>query len=106
MLMESMETITDKLIYRIYEDKDMEAVLNLWEHYSGWGAITTEQFEKWHFHTPYGSCLIIVALNEHEKIIGQLVFSPSIVTINGKEVKAYRGSAPILNPECRQLSIN
>jgi len=102
----NMETITEKLTYRIYEDKDLDGVLDLWEQYSGWGAITREQFETWHFKTPLGSCLIIVAVNEFEKIIGQIVFSPSIISINGKEERGYRASAPIVNPEYRQLSIN
>src|SRR5438309_1754146 len=101
-----METITNKLTYREYEEKDLEAVLELWEHYSGWGAITREQFERWHFKTPYGSCLIVVAVNQEGEIMGQIVFSPSVIVINGKEVKAYRGSAPILDTECRRLSIN
>jgi hypothetical protein len=97
--------MTTALRYRIYEDKDLEPVLHLWEHYSGWGAITKRQFDEWHVYTPHGRCLIIVAIGEKNEIVGQIVFIPSIVTVEGREIKAYRGSAPILNNSYRQASM-
>lgn len=98
--------VTTELTYRLYEDKDLEGVLQLWEHYSGWGAITHQQFEDWYLKTPYGPCLVVVAENEEGEIVGQIVFFPSVIYINGREEKAIRASAPIVNPTCRHQSLN
>ena len=98
--------ITAELTYRTYEDKDLPGILQLWEQYSGWGAITLEQFDKWYLQTPYGPCLVIVAVNNEEEIVGKIAFIPAVITLNGRERKVIRGSAPILNPECRQFSLN
>ncbi len=98
--------MTSELTYRVYEDKDLPSVLKLWEEHSGWGAITEEQFAKWYLNTPNGRCLIIVATDDGDEIAGQMVFIPTRLTVNSKEVKAYRGSAPILHPHCRQININ
>jgi hypothetical protein len=93
------------LSYRLYENKDIDQVLELWKKFSGWGAITEKQFEDWYLKTPYGNCIIIVAVNEENKIVGQEVFIPSVVYINGTYVKALKISAPILNDKYRELNI-
>src|SRR6187200_2084133 len=98
--------ITAELTYRTYEDKDLPGILQLWEQYSGWGAITLEQFDKWYLQTPYGPCVVIVAVNNEEEIVGKIAFIPTVVNLNGREIKAIRGSAPILNPECRRFNLN
>ncbi len=94
-----------KLSYRLYQDSDMQSVLELWEKYSGWGAITEEQFTKWCINTPYGKCLIIIAVDNVNKVVGQMTFVPSLVYIEGNEVKALRASAPILQENSRQKNI-
>lgn len=100
-----MGTNIAKLTYRIYKDGDMEGVLQLWGLYSGWGAITEQQFNEWYINTPYGRCLIVVATNEEEQIVGQTVFIPTMFNINSVVVKAYRVSSPILNNSCHKISI-
>jgi hypothetical protein len=96
-----METLPEQITYRLYEEKDVPAILRLWEEESGWGGITEEQFNTWYIDTPYGKSLIVVAENTEGKIIGQLVFSPSRMMIDGKEIRSLRGSAPIINKEMR-----
>jgi hypothetical protein len=88
---------TTKLTYRLYDSKDMEGVLHLWEQYSGWGAITHQEFEDWYLNTPYGSCIVVIATDETDNVVGQLVFTPSHVHLDSIEVKALRAGAPILH---------
>lgn len=96
---------TEKLSYRLYQDNDMEGVLELWEKYSGWGGITEKQFVDWHINTPLGPCIIVVALDSAEQIVGQIVFVPSVVYAAQKENTAYRVMAPIINAAVRGADI-
>ena len=97
---------TQKLLYRKYQSNDLPAILELWEKFSGWGAITEQQFKEWNFNTPYGDCLIIVAETNAKEIVGQIVFIPSVIYVNCKELKAYRIMAPILNMVVRNVEIH
>lgn len=81
----------------MYEERDLEGILRLWEESSGWGGITEEQFRQWYLNTPYGPCLVVVATDESDKVVGQLVFTPSRLHINNREIKALRAAAPILD---------
>ncbi len=94
-----------QLSYRLYKEADMKAVLELWEKYSGWGKITEEQFQKWYLQTPHGPCLVIVAFDEKENIVGQIVFIPSSIYLEGNLIKALRVSSPILSDRVRELDI-
>ncbi len=96
-----METLSEKIIYRQYQEKDLPSILNLWEEESGWGGITTDQFNTWFVNTPYGKAIIVVAENAEGKVIGQIVYSPSRMIVNGIEIKSLRGAAPILSKEMR-----
>lgn len=94
-----------QLQYRLYTDQDLPGVLDLWEKHSGWGGISQEDFNTWYLNTPYGSCIIIVAVNETGQIVGQKIFIPSLIQIKDKQVKALRISAPILHENFRQTAI-
>lgn len=92
--------MTNKLTYRLFEKDDIVGVLRLWEEESGWGAITEEQFDRW-IYTPFGECLIAVAVDESGTIVGQQVFMPSNFYLDGTEIKACRVIAPILSKDIR-----
>jgi hypothetical protein len=96
-----METLSAKITYRLYEEKDIPAIIKLWEQESGWGSITTEQFNKWFVNTPYGKAVIVVAENSEAEVIGQIVMSPSRMIVDGREIKSLRGAAPIVSKEMR-----
>lgn len=89
--------MTAEITYRLFNEADTEGLLRLWAESSGWGGITKEQFRTWYFENPYGDCLVIVAVDEADKVVGQLVFAPSLVVVDGREKKALRASAPILD---------
>lgn len=103
-----MEKNEEKLIqlnYRLFEESDMENILQLWKEESGWGEITATQFNDWYINTPYGPCLVIVAVNEENKAVGQIVYSPSRMIVDNKEINTLRGSAPILSSSLRQNNL-
>lgn len=97
--------VTPTLTYRVYEDKYLDGVLQLWERYSGWGAITKQDFEKWYLNTPYGPCIVVLAIDEAEQVVGQLVLIPSRVYVQGREVKALRASSPVIAEHIRQTNL-
>jgi hypothetical protein len=97
--------VTPTLKYRLYEDKYLDGVLQLWEKYSGWGVITRQDFEAWYLNTPHGPCIVILAVDEAEQVIGQLVLIPSKVHLQGREVKALRASSPIIADTIRQTNL-
>ncbi len=92
--------MSENLKFRLFKE-DIPALLALWEENSGWGELSEEEFRRWFLNTPEGNCIIVVAENENGKIIGQEVFTPSIIWVAGKEKKALRVSAPILAKEIR-----
>jgi hypothetical protein len=96
---------TPALSFRLYEEKYLDGVLQLWEKYSGWGAITKQDFEDWYLNTPYGPCIVILAVDEAEKVVGQLVLIPSRVYLQGREVKALRASSPVIADTIRQTNL-
>ncbi len=85
-----METLTQKIVYRQYEEKDLPSLLKLWEEESGWGGLTIEQFNSWFINTPYGKSIIVVAENAAGKVIGQIVYAPSRMMVDGTEIKSLR----------------
>jgi hypothetical protein len=93
--------MSENLTYRIFEKDDIGGILRLWAEESGWGAITEEQFNKWYLHTPYGECLIVLAIDEDKNIVGQQVFMPSTIFVSGNNLNAFRVLAPILSKKIR-----
>jgi len=89
---------------REYKDSDLQGVLNLWEHHSGWGRPETEEYEKW-MKTPFGKCEVIVAEDQKKQIIGQLVFTPTELVINENTQKALKISAPIIHEDFRSSNV-
>ena len=94
-----------QITYRLFDKKDLPGILSLWENFSGWAGITSEQFTQWYINTPLGSCLIVVATDETDTVLGQIVLVPAQVILNGQSLKAVRLSAPILHPELRQADL-
>jgi hypothetical protein len=92
--------MNDALTFRLFEKSDLDGILKLWAEESEWGVITEEQFKRW-IYTPFGDCLISVAVGDGERILGQQVFMPSKFYLDGAEKKACRVLAPILSKDIR-----
>lgn len=94
-----------QLTYRLYKEADLEGLLHLWKTSSGWGEITKEQFTRWYLDTPHGPCIVIVCVDNENKIFGQIVFIPSKIYHNGRYIKALRVSSPILSEHSGEAKI-
>ena len=103
--MEKAVKALSKLNYRHFEENDMEGILQLWKEESDWGEITVNEFNDWYINTPYGKCIVIVATDDENKIAGQIVYSPSRMIVDNKEIKTLRASAPIINSSLRQNNL-
>jgi hypothetical protein len=94
--------MTGTMTCRLAREDDMPALLRLWREGTDWGALTPRQWREWYVETPYGEAPIVVAVDEDTgEIEGQLVFSPSLVCVDGREVSACRPCAPLLTREAR-----
>ncbi len=97
----SSVTATSQLTYRLFAEDDLTRVLELWERESGWGTLSPETWRKWYVDTPHGPCIVTVAADEEGEILGQLVFTPARVSVDGRVVQGLRLSAPVLSPRLR-----
>lgn len=95
--------MTRALTYRLVEERDVPALLRLWEE-AGWGTLTEEVWRQWFIETPYGRCVMAVA-TDGDEVVAQEMFTPSLVSIDGREVRALRFSAPIVSRSIRGLSL-
>lgn len=97
-------TAAGALSYRVAEEADLPGLLRLWEE-AGWGTLSPQQWREWFVDGPQGPCLITVAVDADGKVAGQSVFAPSRVSVDGREARALRFSAPILRQELRGESL-
>lgn len=95
---------TANLTYRLFREDDLPSLLRLWEE-AGWGTLTPEQWRAWFLETPYGECLVVVAVDESNEIAAQKVFTPTRVFVAGAEVSALRIAAPIIRSDMRRDSL-
>src|SRR5215472_11231194 len=88
------------LVYRMHTTEDEEPLRQLWSAETGWGEITSKQWRDWYIDTPLGEAAIAVAEDRDTgKIVGQLIFMPFRVCIQGGEVPAFRAYSPIVSKE-------
>jgi hypothetical protein len=95
----------DELSYRVFEEGDLPGLLRLWEE-AGWGTLSLQQWREWFVDGPQGPCLITVAVDPRGEIVGQEIFAPALVSVEDREVRALRFSAPILRKELRGGSLH
>lgn len=103
--MEKTLEVVSKLNYRNFEESDIDGILKLWKEESGWGEITLDQFNDWYINTPYGRSIVVVAADDENKIVGQIVYSPSRMIVDNVEIKSLRASAPIIDSNIRQANL-
>lgn len=96
--------MNERLTYRLFEERDLPSLLRLWEA-AGWGALAEEQWREWYLKTPYGESLVTVAVDGGGEVVAQEMFMPSVMEVDGEEVRALRFSAPILRQEMRGESL-
>jgi hypothetical protein len=93
------------LSYRMFKEEDLPQLLRLWEEETHWGAITGEDWRRRYMESPYGPSLTSVAVNDNDEVVGQMIFTPSRVAVDKREVSALRQSAPILRKDQRRVRL-
>ncbi len=95
------------LTYRLHQDDDLPALQKLWEENTNWGLPTQELWQQYVIDAPLGGAVIVVAVDEQtQQIVGEFVFVPSLVSVNGREFRAFRPGAPIVAKSLRFRSPN
>jgi len=97
--------MASKLSYRLFREEDLPGLLRLWEEETGWGAPSAEQWRSWYVETPHAPSLIVVAVDEVGAAVGQMIFTPALVMVEGRELHAVRVSAPIVSQKVRTTTI-
>jgi hypothetical protein len=89
-----------KIRYQCYQSY-VPGLERLWEEETDWGTLT-EDLKQWFFETPGDKPYIVAAHDEDSgDIVGQFLFLPSLVCVNGCEVRAIRPFGTIVSTALR-----
>jgi hypothetical protein len=95
------------LTYRLVQEEDFPGVQRLWKEEAGWGTFAEELWRRYVVEAPWGGISGTVATdNDTGRIVGQFAFVPSLVSVDGREVRAFRPGAPIVAKSLRFRSPN
>ena len=95
------------LAYRLLRQQDLPAVQRLWKEEAGWGTFAEELWRRYVVDGPMGGVSGTVACDAGTgEIVGQFAFVPSLVSVGGREVRAFRPAAPIVARSLRFRSAN
>jgi hypothetical protein len=95
-----------KLDYRLVQEEDLPGVQRLWKEEAGWGTLAEEMWRRYVLDAPMGGISGTVATDAEGRIVGQFIFVPSLVSVDGRELRAFRPGAPILAKSFRFRSPN
>ena len=90
----------DNLIYKEADQEHFKGVISLWKENTEWGEITEEQLKGW-LNAPYSQALLLVIVDNNDKVLGQCIVSPTVFNTPRGDVKAARISAPIVSNDLR-----
>lgn len=90
------------LTYRFYQEEDLPTLVRFWEEETKWGKITAEQWRQQFLENPYGEPTItLLTKADTGEVLGQFIFIPYLLCVNGREVMAFRPFAPIITKAAR-----
>jgi hypothetical protein len=90
------------LDYRLVRDGDLPGIQRLWKEETDWGPIAEEVWQRVVDEAAgLGGISGAVATDGDGAIVGQFGFLPSLVSVDGREVRAFRPSAPIVSRSLR-----
>jgi hypothetical protein len=90
------------LKYRLVREDDLPGVQRLWQEETNWGGLAEELWQRLVVQAPeWARVSGAVATDESGAIVGQFAFVPSLVAVNGREVRAFRPGAPIVSRSLR-----
>ena len=89
-------------IYRMHTPDDIDNLVKYWCENSDWDQIDRREWERRFYSTPYGAASVAIAENNDTKeILGQIVFIPTQINVDGKAVKSYRPYALVIKKTFR-----
>lgn len=95
------------LSYRLVREEDFPGVQRLWKEEAGWGTFAEQMWQRYVVEAPFGGISGTVATDDDTgRIVGQFAFVPSLVSVNGREVRAFRPGAPVVARTLRFRSAN
>ncbi|HEU4453641.1 MAG TPA: hypothetical protein VFR81_11310 [Longimicrobium sp.] len=93
--------------YRLVQKDDLPGVQRLWKEETNWGTLAEELWQRLVVDAPeWGGISGAVATDDSGAIVGQFAFVPSLVWIDGREVRAFRPGAPIVSRSLRFRGVN
>lgn len=88
--------------YRLYNENDIDDLVTFWNEHGGWDIIDRSVWEHRFYHTPHGPTAIVLALDSTQNsILGQMIFIPNLISVQGLEINALRPYAIIVNKNFR-----
>src|ERR671933_123844 len=97
-------TMAGNLTYRLYQEEDLPALARIWEEETKWGEMTPQKWRQQFVDTPFGEASIALATDtDTGQIVGQLIFFPCLVCVNGRDILAFRPFALIVTKAARGL---
>ncbi len=95
-----------RLTYRMHTKDDRNELIRLWSEQSGWDVLDAKTWEHRFLDTPFGESAIALAIDKDtDAVVGQCMFIPALISIDGRELRAYRTFAPLLHQEMRGLNL-
>jgi hypothetical protein len=95
------------LEYRLIVPADLPALQQLWVEETEWGRLTEHIYQRPVVAAPLGGVSGTVATDGATgQIVGQFAFIPSLVTVQGREYRAFRPGAPIVARSQRFFGVN
>ena len=93
-----------RLSYRLVQNEDLPGLQELWKEHSGWGQLAEVMWQR---YIVEGGASGTVAIDvETGRIVGEFIFMPSLISVNGREVRGFRPGAPLLAKSLRFQSAN
>jgi hypothetical protein len=88
-------------------EDDLPGIQRLWKEETNWGALAEELWQRLVVDVPeWGGISGAIATDESGTIVGQFAFVPSLVSVDGREFRAFRPGAPIVSRSLRFRSVN
>jgi hypothetical protein len=78
-----------------------EQLASLWARSSSWGELTPELVDHFSANAPGGSASVVTATEESGELVGAGFFISVRVLVGGRQVKAHRPSAFLIDPAAR-----